>query len=158
MIVSLYRKRWCWKYGNQPMGNFDAYLHPKNQFHLQFLSEDIVKALQTWYFGNFGNTWPSPSKIIVSICRTLSCFYACNKSASSVNFFLRYCKEIANLLFWVIWAHLTTPKRIVSIEEIFDVYLQAKNQLPFFPFSLRYCNDIPNLLFWVLCAILLTHN
>ena len=34
---------------------------------------------------------------------------ACNKSTSSLISFLRYCKEIANLLFWLIWACLATP-------------------------------------------------
>ena len=71
--------------------------------------------MQTCYFGNFGNAWPSPSKMIVSICRKFPCSYRCNKSTSSLTFFLRYCKEIENLLFWVIWACLATPKMIVSI-------------------------------------------
>ena len=30
------------------------------------------------------------------------------KMNSSLTFFLRHCKEIANLLFWVIWACLST--------------------------------------------------
>ena len=88
--------------------------------------------MQTCYFGNLGNAWPSPSKIIVSICRKLSYLYACSKSTSSVTFFWRYCKEIANLLFWVIWTCPTTPK--YQFEKIFDVYLQAKNQLHSFHF------------------------
>ena len=49
-----------------------------------------------------------PIKIILSICSKLSCLSACKKSTSSLNSFLRYCKEIANLLFWVIWACLAT--------------------------------------------------
>ena len=65
----------------------------------------IVKTVQTCYFGNFGNTWPSPSKIKVSICKKLSCLHEklrMQKSTLSVISFLRYYKDIANLLFWVI--------------------------------------------------------
>ena len=101
-------KLWCLKSWNQLVGNFDVYLHAKNPLHLLLLFWDIVKMLQTCYFGNFGNVWPSPSKIIVSICRKLPCLLAHKKSTSSSTFFLTYCKEIANLLFWVIWTCLAT--------------------------------------------------
>ena len=47
-------------------------------------------------------------KIILSICRKLSFWSACKKSTSSLNYFPRYFKEIANLLLWVIWAFLVT--------------------------------------------------
>ena len=77
---------------------------------------DIVKTLQTCYFGNFGNAWPFPSKIIVSTCRKLSHLFACKISTSSLTSFLWYCKERANLLFWVIWACLA-------------INLNKKNQL-----------------------------
>ena len=72
---------------------------------------DIVKTLQTCYFGNFGNAWPFPSKIIVSTCRKLSYLFACKISTSSLTSFLWYCKERANLLFWVIWACLQKIKK-----------------------------------------------
>ena len=117
----------------------------------------IIKILQTCYLGDFGNAWPSPSKIIVSICRKLSCLYACHKSTSSLTFFLRYCKEKANLLFWVIWVCLATPKVIGSIWRNLWCLSTSKKPTSFFLFSLRYCKDIANLLFWVLWASLLTH-
>ena len=75
----------------------------------------LYKTLQACQSGNSGNAWPSPSKIILSICRKLSYLYACNKSTSSLTFFLWYCKEIENLLFWVLLECPTTPKLIVSI-------------------------------------------
>ena len=53
-------------------------------------------------------TWPSPLKIIISICKKLSCLSACKKSTPSLTSFLRYCKEIENLLFRVIWACLAS--------------------------------------------------
>ena len=92
--------------------------------------------MQTCYFGKFGNAWQFPSKIIVSICRKRSCLYVCNRSTRSLTCFLKYCKEIANLLLWVICACLASPqlKWEYQFEEIFDVYLQAKNQLHSFHF------------------------
>ena len=69
-----------------------------------FFFWDIVKTLQTYYFGNFWNAWPSPSKITVPICRKLSSLSTFKKFITH----LRYCKEIANLIFWVIWACLVT--------------------------------------------------
>ena len=84
----------------------DVYLHAKNQLHISLLFWDIVKTWQTCYFANFGNAWLSPSKIIPSIYRKLSCLSACKKLTSSFTFSLRYYKDIANLLFWVLWACL----------------------------------------------------
>ena len=65
----------------------------KNKFISNFFL-GIVKALQTCYFGNFGNAWPSPSKIIVSICRKLPCLSACKKSTWSLTSFWKYCKLV----------------------------------------------------------------
>ena len=58
------RKYWCPKWWNQLLGNFDVYLPQKSQLHL-YLFRDIVKTLQTWFFGNFGNAWPYPSKNLI---------------------------------------------------------------------------------------------
>ena len=49
-----------------------------------------------------------PSKMIALIYRKISCLSACKKSISSLIFFSKYCKEMADLLFWVIWACLAT--------------------------------------------------
>ena len=75
-----------------------------------------------------------PTKTTVSICRKLSWLYACKKSASSLTFFLKYCKELANLLFWVFEHASPHLKWYYQFEEIFDVYLKAKNQLHSFHF------------------------
>ena len=83
-----------------------VYLHVKNQLHISLLFWDITKTLQSCYFENFGNDWPSPSKIILSICRKLSCLSACKKSTSSFTAFLRYCKEIANFLCDCNWTRI----------------------------------------------------
>ena len=72
----------------------------KNQLHLTSFW-DFVKTLQTCYSVNFGNGWPSPSKVKVWICRKLSCLSACIKSTLSITSFLRYYKEIPTLLLWV---------------------------------------------------------
>ena len=116
------------------------YLYAKSQFHISLLFWDTAKTLQTCYFGNYGNAWPSPSKIMLSICRKLSCLSACKKSTSLLTYFLRYCKEIANLLYWVIWACLTNIPRIIVSIWINLWHLSAgKKSVSSFTFSLRYC-------------------
>ena len=102
MILSPCMKLWSPKCWNQLIGNFDVYLYAKSQLN-------IVKTLQTCYFGNFENAWPFPSKIILWICRKLSCLSACKKSTLSINSLLTYCKEKVNLFFfWINWACLAT--------------------------------------------------
>ena len=68
----------------------------------------------------------------------LSFLSACKKMNSSFTSFLTYGKEIANLLFWVIWTCLDT-------KPLMFICRQKIN----FTFSLRYCKDIVNLLLWV---------
>ena len=71
---------------------------------LTFIS---ISNFQACYFGNYGNFWQSPSKIVVSICRRLSCLPAYKKLTSlRISFLIRYCKEMVNLLFCVTWAYL----------------------------------------------------
>ena len=41
---------------------------------------------------------------MVLTCRIAWCLTACKKSSSYLPSYLRYCKDIANLLFWVLWA------------------------------------------------------
>ena len=47
--------------------------------------------------------------MIVSTCRKLRCLSAFEKSNSSLTSFLRYCKDIANLLFWKLWWECARP-------------------------------------------------
>ena len=74
------------------------------------------------------------------------------KSTSSFTFFLRYWKDIANLLFRVLWACLAlyTQSDAKNLQKGFCVYLQGKNQLHHPYFS----GDIANFLFWILWASL----
>ena len=51
------------------------------------------------YFGNFRNARPSPSKIIVLICKKLSCLSLCKKSTSIITSFLRYCNDMQTYYF-----------------------------------------------------------
>ena len=89
--------------------------------------------------GNFENIWPSPSKIIVSICRKFSCLSA-YKSLTSL---LEYCKEIEKL-FWVIWIGLAThtPKMIVFIWRILWCLSASKKWTSSPTFFWRYCKDM----------------
>ena len=96
MIVSPCRKLWCSKCWNQFAGNFDHYLHAKNQLRISILFWDIVKILQTCYSGNFGNAWPSLSKIIALICRKRSDLSACRLII--IHFFLKIIQKNSKLV------------------------------------------------------------
>ena len=125
--------------------------------------------------------------MIVSIWRNLWCPSESKKSTSLFPFSLKYCKDISNLVFWVLWECLTrndvgnfhaylhakklnfiihffvkilqrNSKLVIlgnfdipghthlkwwyQFEEIFDVYLQAKNKLQ----SSRFPWDIVKIL------------
>ena len=54
-------------------------------------------------------------RILKSTYRKLLCLYECKISTSSLTSFMRYCKDIANLLFWEIWQCLTIPIKNHSI-------------------------------------------
>ena len=103
--------------------------------------------MQTCSFGKFGKAWPSPAKIIVSICKKLSCSSECKKSTS----FFRYCKEISNLLFWVIWACLSTHTKnnSINLKKPLMHILRQKTNFTLHVF-LKSCKPIGNLLLRVL--------
>ena len=74
----------------------------------------------------------------------LTCMLKTNFITDSL---LRYCKEIANLLFWVIWACLATPlKWQYQFEGTFDIYQQTKKSFSSFMFFLeilqQYCKFV----------------
>ena len=74
------------------------------------------------------------------------------KSTLSLTFFLRYCKDLTDLLFWVIWAGLAIPNKINGInlyDSLMFIYMPTSS-LPSF---LRYFKDITNLLIWILWEI-----
>ena len=63
----------------------------------------------------FGHAWAHTPKMIVSIWRNLWCLSSGKKSTSSFTFCLRYCIDIANLLFWVLWVCLATDTQSDTI-------------------------------------------
>ena len=65
--------------------------------------------------------------MIASIWRNLRHVFADKKFTSSFTFFLRYCKDIVNLLFWVLWECLAMHTQ--SDTNNFHDYLHAKNQI-----------------------------
>ena len=81
------------------------------------------KTFQIFYFGNFRNGCPSPSKIIASIWRKISSLAACKKSTSAY-FFLEMFQRNSKLVFWAIWACLAKHKMLLKIQKH---YLLAKN-------------------------------
>ena len=131
------------------------YQHTKLKIHNSVLLWDIVKTLRTCYFKYFRYAWSHPSKIIVSIYRKVSCSSTPKYQLHPSLFFLRYCRDFANLLFWVIWAGLVILTKISGINFcriVWCLYACKKSTLSL-PF-LRYCKDITILLFWVIWACL----
>ena len=80
-----------------------VYLHAKNKLYQYFFSEDIAKILPISYFGYFGQVWS------LANLQKLRCLSACKKMNSISTFFFRYCKDIPNLLLWVLSKCLIMP-------------------------------------------------
>ena len=98
-------------------------------------------------------------KVLKLTCRKFWCLSASKKSSSSLNSFLRYCKDIANLLFWELWECLTIPiKIIVSICSMLSCLSSCKKSTSSFIYFLGCCREIANLLFWSICTCLATHT
>ena len=88
-------------------------------------------------------------KVLKSTCKKLWCLSSFKKSTSSLTSFTRYCKDIANFLFWKFYS--PHQNSLYQFEGNFHAYLNAKNQL--YPtFFSRYFKEIANLLFWVIWA------
>ena len=88
-------------------------------------------------------------KVLRSTCRKLWSSSACQKSTSSLTYYLRYCKDIANLLFWELWECLITLINIIvsicSKLSCLSVYEKSTSSITSF---LRYCNKIANFFFF----------
>ena len=52
-------------------------------------------------------------KVLKSTCIEIWYLSACKDSTSSLTSFLKYCKDITNLLFWELWECLTIPIKII---------------------------------------------
>ena len=112
-----------------------------------FFSRDIAKILKTYYFGYFGYVWPLPSKTIIPTYLRLLC--------------LRYCKDIANFLFWELWKYFKIPiKKTASVCRSHSCLFACKNptsSLTSFIILLLQWNS--KLVFWwAVLAILTTHT
>ena len=70
-------------------------------------------------------------KVLKSNCRKLWCLSVCKKLTSSQIYSLRYCKDIANFLFWLTFMLVYMQKKTSSLASF-----------------LRYCKEIAKLLFW----------
>ena len=87
LIVSTYGKVWWWS------GCKKVSVIPF------FFFWDIAKILQTFHSGYFRHALLWPVKAILSAYR---------KSCLSPTSFLKYYKDLVNLLFWVLWVCLAT--------------------------------------------------
>ena len=101
-----------WQY--QFVEIYYVYLH-KNRIHPSLFSWDSAKILQTCHFGYFGHVWLRLPKTMVPGWRKRWCSFSCKKSNSSFIVFLKYCYDIASLLFWILWTCLATPTKNNSI-------------------------------------------
>ena len=122
-------------------GNFHAYLYEENQLHHSFLSWHITTKKRTCYYRWFGYTWPHTPKILVSIWRNLRCSSASKKLPSLFAFSLRYCKNTANLLFWL-WAWLATHTQNDKI----DICMPQMNSIIHFFLELLCFKECCNLI------------
>ena len=109
------------------LGMSDQTNHLKNRINLQqtlvfismqkinFFSNFFLEILQnTYYFEYFWHTWPYPLNMMASTFRKPWCLSG-QKINLSLTSLLRYCKDFANFLLWVLWAWLAMPTRIDSL-------------------------------------------
>ena len=76
-----------------------------------------------------------------------TCLYACNKSTSSLTFFLTILQRNSSLVTVSNLACLAAIKMIVSIWRNLWCLSASKKPISFSPFSLRYCKNIAKFLF-----------
>ena len=65
------------------------------------------------------------------------------KSTSSLTSFLKYYKDFANLLFWVIWTGLALPTKINGInleDSLMHICMQKIKFIPPFFFEILQCS------------------
>ena len=90
-------------------------------------------------------------KVLKQTFRKLWCLSAYKKSTSSLTYFLRYCKDIANLLFWELWECLAISINItLSICSKLSCLYACKKSTSSLNYFLRHCKEIANLLSWVI--------
>ena len=133
-MVSPCRHPWCPKCWNQLVGNFDVYLHAKNQSLTSFLKycKDIVNLL----FWKLWECLTIPIKIIVWICSKLLYLPACKKINFITHFFLKILQRNSKL---VILGNLSIPgQMIVSIWGNICHLSAGKKSASFFTLSLSY--------------------
>ena len=123
---------------------------------------DIVKILKTCYFEYFENAWSWLSIAIASTCSKLwnpKCLSATKKWTL---FFLTYCKDIENLLLWVLWKCLimSINNDSITLQETLILKVlkstcrelwclsACKKWTSSLTYFLKYCKDIANLLFY----------
>ena len=85
-------------------------------------------------------------KVLKSTCRKLWCLSICKKSTSSLTYFMKYCKQIANLLFYEFgeWLFFAIKNHWISLKEIFMLiwYKKLSSSLTTF---LRCFKEIANI-------------
>ena len=112
------------------------------------------------FFGWFRHAWSHTPKMIIAIWRYLLHISVGKRSSSSFRFSLRYYKDIVNLMFWVLWACLTTQTQndTINLKKTFVFICRQKiNFSPSHAF-LEILRRYGNFLFCVLWAYLVAHT
>ena len=125
------------------------FIYTKNQLRPSILSWDISKILQSFSFWVLWVWLTMPSKTDgINLCESL--IFICAQKRTSHSLFLRYCKDIADLLLRVLWRCLamTTKDNGISLH-------RAKNQIHSSSLSWNIA-DFTNLFFLLCWACLST--
>ena len=98
----------------------------KTQLHPSLLSWDIIKVLQTCYFGYFGYDWPCPLKLTRSPFRKICYLSACKNQLHP------------SLVSWDIAKILKTQKQWYQLIENLDIYLHGLYTLKNYDYKRYY--------------------
>ena len=118
---------------------------------IKFILPIFLEILQGYSkFVILGTLWMLdhlPWKVISSICRKLSCLYACKKNQFITHFFLKILQRNSKLvIFGNLGMYGHTPKMIVSIWRNLCCLSASKNNLRSSPYSW----DIPKILQFII--------
>ena len=128
---------------------------------INFISHFIFKVLQRKrkivILGNLGTPGYTHLKWWYQFEETFNVFLQTKKTTSFFLFSLRYFKDIANLLFWVLWVSLVTHiKNTITLLKTFVLICRQNNH--FNPmFFMEILQSYANFLFGMLWACLDAH-
>ena len=99
---------------------------------INFITNFFLKILQRTsklvILGNLGIPGQTHLIMIVSVWRNLWCLSTSKNSTSFFSLSLRHCKNISNLLFWVLWISLVTYiQNTITLQKTFKFICWQRN-------------------------------